>query len=138
MNVKSCFIVKSYHLKPSLVLLVIRLVAGIAMVLHGWGKIQNPMGWMGPDSPVPGVFQMLAAVAEFGGGIAWALGLLFPLASLGILCTMIVATARHMFVMGDPFVGSGSSYELAALYLCLSLLFLAFGPGNYSVDKKLF
>lgn len=139
MNLKSCFKVKSYHALPSLVLLFLRLVAGSAMIIHGYGKIQNPLGWMGPDSPVPGFFQLLAALSEFGGGIAWILGLLFPLASLGLLCTMLVATFMHMFVMGDPFVSTGGgSYELAAVYFSISLLFLAFGPGNYSVDKKIF
>jgi len=31
-------------------LLVIRLVAGVAFMMHGFEKIQNPFGWMGPDS----------------------------------------------------------------------------------------
>ena len=48
----------------------VRLVAGTAFVLHGWPKIQNPTGWMGPDAPVPGALQAAAAVAEFGGGVA--------------------------------------------------------------------
>jgi hypothetical protein len=30
---------------------------------------------MGTGSPVPGLFQLLAAISEFGGGIAWILGL---------------------------------------------------------------
>lgn len=135
MSIKSYFKVKSYHTAPSAVLLILRIVAGSAMMLHGWNKIQNPFGWMGPDASIHGVFQFLAAVAEFGGGFAWIVGLLFPLASLGILCTMIVAACMHIFVNKDPFVGG---YELATLYLCLSLVFLAFGPGNYSADKKLF
>ena len=62
------------------VLLLIRLVMGYAFILHGWGKIQNPMGWMGPDATVPGVLQLLAAVSEFGGGIALIIGLLTRLA----------------------------------------------------------
>ncbi len=138
MSVKSYFKVKSYHTAPSAVLLILRVVAGSAMMLHGWGKIQSPLNWMGADSSVPGVFQFLAAFSEFGGGLAWILGLLFPLASLGILATMIVAAGFHILINGDPFVGAGPSYELAALYFCLSLVFLAFGPGNYSADKKIF
>lgn len=134
MSIKSYFKVKSYHTAPSAVLLILRLVAGTAMMIHGWGKIQAPFGWMGADSPVPGIFQFLAALAEFGGGLAWVFGLLFPLASLGILSTMVVAIGFHM-LKGDPFV---QGYELASLYFCLSLLFLAFGPGNYSADKKIF
>lgn len=140
MNLKPCFKVKSYSVSSNVTLLTIRVIAGLAMAMHGWGKIQNPFAWMGPDSPVPGFFQLLAAVSEFGGGIAWILGLLFPLASLGLTFTMLVATAFHMFVLGDPFVsqGTGGSYELALVYLTISMLFMAHGPGDYSVDKAVF
>jgi putative oxidoreductase len=121
-------------------LLVLRLVAGLAMMHHGWGKIQNPFAWMGPNAQVPGFLQMLAAVSEFGGGLAWMIGLLTPIASFGMLCTMAVATHLHAVVMKDPFVpqGPGSSYELAAVYLCVSLLFMLGGPGKFSLDRLVF
>src|SRR6185312_3468650 len=88
----------------SAALLLLRLIAGVAFVFHGWGKMQAPMSWMGPDAPIPGFLQLLAAIAEFGGGIAWILGLLTPLASLGITITMLVATYMMMIVMKAPFV----------------------------------
>lgn len=115
-------------------LLALRIVAGLAFVLHGWGKIQHPFTWMGPDATMPGILQALAAVSEFGGGLAWILGALTPLFSLGILCTMAVATYTHAIVRGDPFVGHDSSYELALVYLCIAVLFLLLGPGRFSVD----
>ena len=55
-------------------LLVLRLVAGTAMMFHGWPKIQHATSWMPPEAPVPGVLQALAALAEFGGGLCWVLG----------------------------------------------------------------
>jgi len=116
-------------------LLVLRLVAGIAFMLHGWGKIQNPFGWMGEDAFAPGLFQGLAALSEFGGGLAWALGLLTPVASLGIVPTMVVAVYVHAGMRGDPFVGG---WELAAVYLCIALVLMTVGPGRYSLDRKLF
>ena len=120
-------------------LLLLRLVAGLAFVIHGWPKIQSPFGWMGPDAFAPGLLQALAALSEFGGAIAWILGLLMPLASLGIACTMGVAVCMHVFMRGDPFVSAGgSSYELAAVYFCVSILLLAAGPGRFSVDGKIF
>ena len=123
-----------------LALLAIRIVGGVAFMLHGWGKIQNPFGWMGPDGFAPGVFQALAALAEFGGGLAWILGVLTPLASLGIASTMVVAGYFHAVMRGDPFVasGGGGSYEMALLYLCIAVLFLALGPGRFAVDRVLF
>ena len=89
---------------------------------------------------LPGVFQALAAIAEFGGGLAWILGFLTPLASLGILSTMAVAFSFHAFMPGDPFVSvtGGPSSELAALYFSIALLFFAAGPGRFSIDRKLF
>ena len=124
---------------PSIGLLALRLVAGAAFILHGWGKIQNPFGWMGPDSTTPGFLQCLAAVSEFGGGIAWILGLLNSLASLGMACTMAFAVHLHMIILGDPFVNpKGGSYELALVYLAISILFILGGPGKFSLDNKLF
>ena len=121
-------------------LLLLRLVAGAAFLYHGYGKIQNPFGWMGPDAGFPGVFQALAAVSEFGGGLAWMLGLLTPLASCGLACTMAVAVWMHAAVLHDPFVAlqGGRSYELASVYLCVAVLLLLAGPGRFSVDRVAF
>jgi putative oxidoreductase len=121
-------------------LLLLRLVMGVAFVFHGWPKIQNPMAWMGPESPVPAILQGLAALAEFGGGMALVVGLLTRLASLGIATNMIVALGMVHLPHGDPFVGKpGSrSYELAAVYLACAVLFLLLGPGRFSLDAFLF
>ena len=125
----------------SIALLLLRLVVGIAFILHGWGKIQSPFGWMPAGAPVPGFLQFLAAISEFGGGIALVLGLLVPLASLGLIVTMAVATSMHAFAFHDPFVASGpgqSSFEPALGYLVISILILAMGPGKLSLDNKIF
>ncbi|HWQ91954.1 MAG TPA: DoxX family protein [Clostridia bacterium] len=129
-----------WNTRVSIPLLLLRLVVGLAFMVHGYGKIQNPTGWMGPESNIPAVFQVLAALSEFGGGLAWILGLLTPLAALGIGCTMAVATWTHAFVLHDPFVakGEGGSYELAAAYFCIAVLLLLAGPGRFSLDYLLF
>ena len=121
-------------------LLGLRLVMGAAFIFHGWPKIQNPLGWMGPEAPVPAILQALAALAEFGGGMALIVGLLTRLASLGIATNMIVALGMVHLPHGDPFVGKpgGRSYELAAVYLACAVLLLLLGPGRYSLDALLF
>jgi putative oxidoreductase len=126
--------------RPAIGLLLVRLVFGAAFVLHGLGKIQNPMAWMGPGAPVPGFLQALAALSEFGGGIAMILGFLTPLAALGLLFTMSFATFAVHMASGDPFVSAtgGRSYELALVYWAISLNILLTGPGVYSLDALLF
>lgn len=125
----------------SLGLLLVRVVPGAAFMIHGSSKIQDPFHWMGPDANVPGLLQALAALSEFGGGFAWILGLLTPLASFGIACTMAVAVWSHARVWGDPFVASQpklGSYELPSAYLCIALLLILAGPGRFSADRLFF
>jgi putative oxidoreductase len=136
MKLKCCFPAITLPNSASAALLILRLIVGVAFIYHGWGKIQNPFGWIPAPSPVPGFFQMLAAVAEFGGGIALILGLFTRLASLGLGITMAVATLFHAVVMKDPFVNmtGGSSYEPALGYLGVALIFLTIGAGKFSLD----
>lgn len=137
---KNCFKVYSIPFLANISLLVLRLIVGIAFLYHGYGKILNPFGWMPADAPVPGFFQFLAALSEFGGGACLILGLLIPLSMLGLASTMAVAVSMHAFVMGDPFVNmtGGSSYELALVYFGISLMFITLGPGKISLDAIIF
>ncbi len=137
---KNLFATRVYPIQCDAVLLLLRIVCGLAMATHGYGKIQNPLVWMGPESAVPGAFQLLAAISEFGGGIAWVIGLLTPLASLGIACTMAVATYTHMVVRGDPFVDmmGGGSYELASIFFSVALVLMVLKPGRFSLDRIIF
>ena len=115
---------KSQSLLTAVGLLLLRVVAGAYFISHGWGKIQHPFSW-GASMGIPPLFQGLAALAEFGGGIAWILGLLTPLASLGLACTMAVAFSM-------------SKAELAAVYFCVAVLLLLAGPGRFSADAYVF
>ncbi|WP_437756953.1 DoxX family protein [Sorangium sp. So ce1389] len=147
-------------------LLFVRLVAGTAMALHGAPKMMAATSWMGPG-PVPGWLQALAAFAEFGGGIAWILGLATPLASFGIAATMIVGIVIVHIPMDDPFIrltvqgvdtgpgapfgglpawfvraggrspGGSGSSELASLFTAIAVLLLGAGPGQLSLDALL-
>jgi putative oxidoreductase len=126
----------------SIALLVLRLITGSAFILHGWGKIQSPASWVPPDGPVSlsPILQVLAAVSEFGGGIFWIVGLLTPLASLGIGITMAVAVYFHSVIFKDPFVNmtGGGAFELPLVYFGIALLLLIAGPGKFSLDHQFF
>lgn len=140
MAIRRFFSVPDQSTPAHLALLLVRVVGGLGFALHGWPKIRNPFGWMGPQGFAPGVFQALAALSEFGGGLAWIVGFLTPLASLGIACTMAVAFSVHTFMRGDPFVSmtGGPTSELAAVYFTIALLLFAAGPGRFSLDRTLF
>ncbi len=73
--------------------------------------------------------------------MAWMLGLVTPLASFGLACTMAGAVWLHAVVLHDPFVAPGpgaGSYEPASVYLCVAILLLLAGPGRFSADRIIF
>ncbi|HVF09928.1 MAG TPA: DoxX family protein [Abditibacteriaceae bacterium] len=125
-------------------LLVLRLVVGAAFMFHGWDKIRNPFAWMDrpgqPPSTTPDILQALAALSEFGGGLALILGLLTPLAAFGIACTMIVAITTVSLPANQPFVakGGGRSYELPLTFLAVMIMLMLVGPGSLSLDALIF
>ena len=128
---------------PGIGILLIRLAVGAAFIIHGWPKIQNPMGWMNAmgGSAVPSFLQALAALTEFGGGIALILGLLTPLASFALVVQMIAALAMVHLPAGHPFIATQAgqpSFETPLIYLAIALSLVALGPGKFSLDWLLF
>ena len=129
--------------RGALGLLILRLAVGAAFIFHGWYKIESAgglTGWMG-DAPVPGVLQAAAALSEFGGGALLIVGLLMPLASFLLACTMAVAIGMVHIPAGQPFVNAlpaGPSWELPAAYLGAVLAMLLAGPGQVSLDYVIF
>jgi putative oxidoreductase len=89
---------------------------------------------------VPEFLQGLSTLAEFGGGLALIVGLLTPLATLGIAINMLVAIVMVHLKAGDPFIGAPGkpSFEAAGLYLGVALGLLAAGPGAFSLDAMVF
>ena len=126
-------------------LLLIRVVFGIGIVLHGWDKVVNggPFHWadsMGPLSEIPAPLQALATCTEIGSGLAMIFGLLTPLAMIGLAVTMGVALYKGH--PGEPYVSFarpfGATYELVAHYGILAVGLLLSGPGKLSLDYLLF
>ena len=128
----------------SLGLLALRLIAGLGIMQHGWGKIHqngdftHAFGWMGPSSPIPNWAQACAALGEFGGGLGLIFGLLTPFATFGIASTMI--GAFFIALRDAPWIstGKGQSSEMAGLYLVIALTIFFTGPGRYALDALLF
>jgi putative oxidoreductase len=136
---RRCFYPGPVGQAASIGLLFLRVVMGAAFILHGWPKIQHAFDWMPPEMNMPGFLQALAALAEFGGGIALILGLLTRIAALGIAVVMAVAAGMVHIPAGHPFVSTGGpSWELAGVYFAAAVLFLLAGPGRLSLDAILF
>lgn len=130
---------KSQTSASSLGLLVLRVVVGVALCIHGWPKVQNLTAWM-QGATTPPYLQAAAAISEFGGGIALAAGLLTPLAALGIAATMGTAVYFHItwghsyMVNNKPGAAFTPDFELPLAYFAAAVCVLFCGPGKASID----
>lgn len=119
----------------SLGLLILRVVPGVMMLAHGWGKLASFNSMIGkfPDPIGLGSTTSLALTvfAEFFCAAAVVLGLGTRAAAIPLLITMLVAG----FVVhgGDPFAKKELALLFAAVFATLPLT----GAGRYSVDAKL-
>jgi putative oxidoreductase len=122
-------------------LLLLRLVVGWSLHLHGMPKLHNPMHWL-DDAPAlhaavpnaPQFIEPVVAVAESIGGLFIMLGLLTRLVTVLIICDLGVAVFFTGMLTGHAFVGKDPTYEIPALLWTSVLVLLIAGPGQYSLD----
>lgn len=120
--------------------LIGRLVLGSIMLAHGWMKV-IPRGSLYSFAHIVAHMGMpywlgyVAAFTEFFGGIALILGLLTPIAAIGVAIDMAVAIVKVHLHRG--LTGPGG-FEFPLGLLALALLLLADGPGWLAVDHALF
>ncbi|MFL5937884.1 MAG: DoxX family protein [Gaiellaceae bacterium] len=125
-------------------ILLLRIVVGTTMAGHG---VQKLLGWF--DGPgLKGVEQMfgklgfraaaamamLAAIAETG-GLLFAVGLLTPLAALGIAIVMLNAIGSVHWKNG--FWNSAGGFEFPLVMLAAAVAVAATGPGRFSADAAI-
>ena len=123
-------------------LLLLRVVVGATMFSHGAQKL---FGWFGGPGlrgtagffeslgwRMPLALAFLAGLAETS-GLAFALGLLTPLAALGIAVVMVNAILvvhwRNGFFNGN----GGIEFPLALATVAVAVA--ATGPGRFSIDR---
>lgn len=127
-----------------LALLVLRVVVGLVVAAHGaqklfgvWGGpgMAGFTGWLASMrlKPAP-LWAWLAALAEFGGGIMIALGLLSPLGALGVAATMLMAIISAHW---PKFFSSDNGMEFPLALLAAAVAIILAGPGAYSLDAAL-
>lgn len=123
-------------------LLLLRLVVGLLFAAHGAQKL---FGWFGGDGPQgtaaffaslgyrwPARLAIVAGLAELGGGLLLATGLLTPVAAFLLATMMLNAIATVVFPKG--FIG-GYEFELTLLTVAVALA--ATGPGEISLDDAI-
>uniref|UniRef100_UPI00257A3760 DoxX family membrane protein n=1 Tax=Chloroflexus sp. TaxID=1904827 RepID=UPI00257A3760 len=76
-----------------------------------------------------------AGLAEFGGGLLFALGLFHPLGSLAIIAVMIAAIALVHWSHGLWISNGGSEYNI--VLLVLAAVMGLWEPGAYTLDRVL-
>ncbi|HET7719061.1 MAG TPA: DoxX family protein [Acidimicrobiales bacterium] len=124
----------------NLVLLVVRVAAGITLALHGYqkffmgGRIQGTAGWFESLGMKPGkLHAYLAACTEISCGLGFAAGFLTPLTAAGGVGILTVATWTHkgkFFIFKD-------GWEYNAMLAALFILIATVGPGRWSIDNAL-
>ena len=124
-------------------LLILRLVVGLILAGHGAQKLFGWWGGPGMNGWTQSVQKLrirparpwawVAALAEFGGGILLALGLLSPVGNLAIAGSMLVAIATVHLPRGFWVSKGGYEFNLALLAAVAALALT--GPGAYSLDQ---
>lgn len=119
----------------SLLLLSARIIFGILFLAHGiqkWSNFQE-LSSVFPDPLGVGssISLGLAIFAELACSIGFIFGILYRLALIPMIFTMLMA----FFVIhgADPF----SVKELAFVYLVIFVLMFISGPGKFSIDSIL-
>jgi putative oxidoreductase len=121
-------------------LLLVRVVVGITMILHGYnhwrggGRIAGTARWFSGLGLRYGTLQAwMSVVTEIGAGTLLVVGLLTPLACAAVISVMLIAgllahRPNGFFVFKD-------GYEYVLVLSVTSLALATLGPGRLSVDS---
>jgi len=125
-------------------LLILRLVVGLYLAAHGAQKLfgwfeghgfaasQGMIGGMLGYRPA-WLWTLAVGLAEFAGGLLFALGLLTPIGAIGLAAAMLSATLVPHWSKGP--LGSKGGYEQTLTNLAVAVGVGLAGPGVYSLDQ---
>jgi putative oxidoreductase len=119
-----------------LALTLLRISTGVIMATHGWQKFNNIAGtteaFTSLGLPYPNIAVYLAIAGELLGGLGLLLGLMTPLAALGVAATMGVAVFKVHFKNG--LLASDNGFEYPLTLMLVALFFVMRGAGPVSLD----
>src|SRR5262245_44850697 len=120
-------------------LTLLRVIVGFVMATHGWMKLVDiagtQRGFAQIGIPFPEVAAYLAVAGEFLGGLGLIVGLLTPIAALGVLAVMVVAI---FFVhWRNGLLGLRGGFEYPLVLAAVALFFMLRGAGPVSLDAWL-
>lgn len=120
-----------------LALLALRVVLGVIMMAHGYGKVFGGMQRFSENVTnmgFPAFMAYVAAYSEFFGGALVIVGLFTRVASLFVMGVMVVAVWKVHWARGLTGQG-GFEFPLALGTIAFAFIFL--GPGPLSLDALL-
>ena len=122
-------------------LAILRIVLGIAMLVHGWSKlsggVDNVAGFFGEmlGIPAPGLMAWVVTIVELVGGILLVVGFLTQIAGTLIALDMLGAILFAFLLRGAPFIENGAiTWEKEAVFAAAALCIVLAGPGAWSVE----
>lgn len=120
--------------------LLLRLVLGVLILLHGWVKIRNGVGGIEAMLVMRGLPAFLAWGAYVGEVLAPLLliaGIWTRIAAAIVALHMLVAVAlAHSGHLAMFTAGGGWRLELQAMFLAAALAILLLGAGRYSAGGR--
>ncbi len=115
----------------------LRVICGIALMMHGWPKLMNPFGATGMVEGIgfyPGwLWSPALAITEFFGGLLLVLGLATRLAGAATTVVLLVTVYFHWVLRQEGYSGA----ELSLIWSAVTLYFAVHGAGRFSVDARL-
>ena len=125
-------------LNLDLALLLLRVVLGIVMLVHGVPKLLHfggiAQGFAGMGIPAPTLAALFAALAEAGGGVLMLLGVATDVAGLLFAIDMLGAIIFVHAAKGFSAGNGGYEFPLVLLTMALAIAFA--GPGRYSAGPR--
>ena len=132
-------------------LFALRVVLGLVIFPHGMQKLlgwfggygfKGTMGYLTGQAKLPWLVALLVILGEAFGSLGLIVGLLTPIAALGIGAIMLGAAwtvhRRNGFFMNWSGQQKGEGYEFHVLAAGIALVLVIYGGGALSLDSVLF